>query len=239
MLKFENVSKIFGNVDALKDVSFEVEEGDFVFLTGPSGAGKTTVLRLILKELEPTSGKILVNSKNLKDIKSKNLPAYRQRIGVIYQDYKLIQDKTVGENIEVALAITGLPQKEWEPRVTHVLSLVGLKHREATFPAQLSGGELQRVALARALVVNPLLILADEPTGNLDWDTSLKIMELFMKINEEGKTILMATHHKQLMSEYKKRVIKLDSGTVVNEKVKANKADKEPVKDIEQTETKE
>lgn len=209
MLSLKNVSKRFGNIIALDDVSFDVAEGEFVFLTGPSGAGKTTVLKLLFRELLPDSGDIVLNDQNIVELSKKKVPELRKKIGVVFQDFKLLPERTVRENIEVALAVVGLPQDEWKDRVNHVLNLINLLDRSELFPNQLSGGEMQRVSLARALVVNPQIILADEPTGNLDWETAKDLMDLFLKVNEEGKTIMMATHHQGLIDKIDKRVIRL------------------------------
>ena len=214
MIKFENVSKSFGSIVALSNVSFEIKEGEFVFLTGPSGAGKTTILKMILREYLPDSGKVYFDKEDITQIKEKDVPLLRQKIGIVFQDFKVLPERTVAENVEVALAVTGVEENEWEKRVDHVLKLVGLSERANLFPSQLSGGELQRVSLARALVVNPKLILADEPTGNLDWDTAAGIMELLEKINKEGKTIIMATHHQGLIKHSKHRSVELKEGKV-------------------------
>ena len=220
MLEFKNVTKSFGSVAAIKDVSFKVDEGEFVFITGPSGAGKTTLLRLILRELMPEEGKIILDEIDITKLRKKDVPKLRQNIGTIFQDFKVLPERTVRENVEVALAVIKLPSEEWQSRTEHVLKLVGLLERADLFPSQLSGGELQRVSMARALVVNPKLILADEPTGNLDWETADKIMELFEKINKEGKTIIMATHHKIIIDKMGKRVIDLKDGEMQKGKVK-------------------
>jgi len=230
MLSLKNVSKRFGSIVALDDLSFEVAEGEFVFLTGPSGAGKTTVLKLLLRELLPDSGDIVLNNQNIVELSKKKVPALRKKIGVVFQDFKLLPERTVRENIEVALAVVGLPQNEWRDRVNHVLNLINLLDRSELFPNQLSGGEMQRVSLARALVVNPDIILADEPTGNLDWDTAKELMDLFVKVNEEGKTIMMATHHQILIDEMDKRVIELRKPT---------RAKKEQTEEIEAKKTEE
>jgi cell division transport system ATP-binding protein len=214
MLKLENVTKSFGSITALSDVSFEMDEGEFVFITGPSGAGKTTLLRLILCELKPDKGKVSLDDQEISSIGKNEVPKLRQNIGVVFQDYKVLPEKTLKENVELALAVTGVKQEEWEKRVDHVLELVGLIKRADLFPSQLSGGELQRVSLARALIVNPKIILADEPTGNIDWETADKIMELFDKVNKEGKTILVATHHKGIVDKMAKRVIKIREGKI-------------------------
>ncbi|HKC05212.1 MAG TPA: cell division ATP-binding protein FtsE [Patescibacteria group bacterium] len=215
MLKFKNVTKKFGGMIALDNVSFEVEKGEFVFITGPSGAGKTTILKLILGEMKPDSGEVVVDGNDMRNLSDKDLPRFRQTIGTVFQDFKVLPERTVSENVEVALAVIGLPESDWSERMKHVLKLVGLSRQEHLFPSQLSGGELQRVSLARALVVNPKIILADEPTGNLDWDTSDSVMNLFEKINKEGKTIIMATHNQEIVKKLKKRVIHLVGGKVV------------------------
>jgi cell division transport system ATP-binding protein len=210
LISFKDVAKSYGSVIALDDVSFEIKKGEFVFITGPSGAGKTTILKLILGEIIPSKGEVRVDNLNIVNLNDKNIPSYRQKIGVIFQDFKVLPDRTVFENVAVALAVIGLPESEWEDRVKHVLKLVGLNRQINSFPSQLSGGELQRVSLARALAVNPKIVLADEPTGNLDWDTSDALMKLLEKVNEEGKTIIMATHNIEIVNKYKKRVIHID-----------------------------
>lgn len=235
MLTFKNVSKSFGEIKALKNISFEVKKGDFVFLTGPSGAGKTTLLKLITREYFPDSGEIIFDGVNTSNLDEKNIPLLRQRIGVVFQDMKILPERTVGENVSVALAVIDVPEHDWEGRVNQILKLVGLEHKAKVFPAQLSGGELQRVSLARALVVNPKLILADEPTGNLDWETSEGIMELLEKINKEGKTIIMATHNKLIVEKMAKRVIEIKAGEIIKggsteKKEKPATEEKEPKK---------
>lgn len=214
MIAFQNVSKSFGKIKSLGGASFSIKDGEFVFLTGPSGAGKTTILKLIIKEYMPDSGKIFFNSDDITHLSDKEIPILRQQMGVVFQDFKVLPERTVSENVAVALAVSSIPQEEWNERVVHVLKLVGLNSRYKLFPSQLSGGELQRVSLARALVVNPKLILADEPTGNLDWKTAEGIMELLEKINKEGKTIIMATHHEGIIKHAKHRVIKIENGKV-------------------------
>lgn len=214
IVEFKKVSKKFGSIIALQDVSFEIEKGDFVFITGPSGAGKSTILKLILGELTPTGGEVLIDGINVGHLETSHLPKYRQKIGVVFQDFRVLTERTVKENVEIALAVIGIDQSQWESRINQVLKLVGLDKRANHFPSQLSGGELQRVSLARGLVVNPVLILADEPTGNLDWETADAIMELLEKINKEGKTIIMATHNKEIIEKYKKREIKLKEGKI-------------------------
>lgn len=215
MIKFEKVSKSFGSIVALSDISFEVKEGEFIFLVGPSGAGKTTILKMILREYLPDSGKVFFDKDDITKLQNKEVPLLRQKIGIVFQDYKVLPERTVAENVEIALAVTGIDESEWERRVSHVLKLVKLTERADLFPSQLSGGELQRVSLARALVVNPKIILADEPTGNLDWDTAAGIMDLLEKVNKEGKTIIMATHHQGLIKHAKHRSVELKEGKIV------------------------
>ena len=214
MVKFKDVTKRFGAVTALNDVSFTVDKGEFVFITGPSGSGKTTILKLVLGEIMPSSGEVIVDGTNLHTSKSPDIPLFRQKIGTVFQDFKVLPERTVTENVEVALAVIGLPETQWNERVKHVLNLAGLGKQANLFPAQLSGGELQRTSLARALAVNPKLLLADEPTGNLDWETSDSIMKLFEKINSEGKTIIMATHNLDVIKKYKKRIIHIVGGRI-------------------------
>ncbi len=215
LLEFKNVSKSFGGVRALTDVSFSVGKGEFVFIVGASGAGKTTLLRLLIAEYKPTSGTIIFDGRDLSKVKRSDVPYLRQRIGAVFQDFKLLKERSIRENIEVALDVVGVDKKEWVARVDQVLKLVGLSHRSELFPLQLSGGELQRVAIARALVVNPQLIFADEPTGNLDWETAGTIMDLLAKINKEGKTVIVTSHNKEIVDRMKKRVIVLKDGKIV------------------------
>ncbi|MFH1863400.1 MAG: ATP-binding cassette domain-containing protein [bacterium] len=209
MIKFKNVTKTFGDVVALKDVSFEVEKGEFLFITGPSGSGKTTILKLILKEILPDAGKIFFGTQDIENISDKELPLYRRKIGCVFQDFKVLPEKTVEENIQIALAAIGVPEDKWEKRIDEVLKASGIEKRADFFPLQLSGGELQRVSFARALAVKPELILADEPTGNLDWDTAKEMMDLFEKISKEGITVIVATHNSLIIDKIKKREIKI------------------------------
>ncbi len=217
VIEFKDVTKKFGSVLALDKVSFKVGNDEFVFITGPSGSGRTTILKLILGEIVADGGEVLIDGVNVKNIKSKDLPFFRQKIGIVFQDFKVLPERTVGENVEVALAVIGIPQSQWPERVKHVLKLAGLNRQENHFPSQLSGGELQRVSLARALSVNPKLLLADEPTGNLDWENSDSIVKLFDRVNKEGKTVMMATHNVEILKKYKKREIRLQNGRVVND----------------------
>ncbi|MBI4058878.1 ATP-binding cassette domain-containing protein [Candidatus Microgenomates bacterium] len=217
MVKFAGATKKFGKILALDNVSFEVAGGEFVFITGPSGSGKTTVLRLILRDLQPDQGEILFDNKKLSDLKSDLIPLYRRHLGVVFQDFKLLPDRTVGENVMLALAVLGLPLAKQEHTATEVLSYVGLGDRANFFPAQLAGGELQRAVIARAIATRPKLLLADEPTGNLDPETAWNIMQIFEKINQDGTTIMMATHNHDIVDKMKKRVISLKSGKIVRD----------------------
>ena len=230
MLKVNNISKSYGRIKALDDISFEVGKGDFVFIIGPSGAGKTTLLNLILRKFLPTKGEILLDGEDITQIPDSEIPQLRQKIGVVFQDFKVLPQRTVRENVEVALAVKGVSEDEWQKRVDQVLELVGLRDRADLFPSQLSGGELQRVSLARALAVDPDIILADEPTGNLDWETADEIVELFEKVNKDGKTIIMATHHKAIVDKLDKRIIELKKGKNEKEQKKENKSKKKKKK---------
>lgn len=217
MIKFERVSKKFGDIVALRSVSFEIKPGEFVFITGPSGAGKTTIVRLILKEILPSEGKIEVFGEDFEKLPSKKLPQYRQKLGVVFQDYKLLGDRTVFENVALPLEVEKKEKKEIEKTVKEVLELVGLLDRQDLFPLQLAGGELQRTCLARAVAGNPKILIADEPTGNLDPTTSWQIVKLLKKINKMGTTVIMATHNVDIVDSLKERVIKIDKGEVLKD----------------------
>ena len=228
MIEFNNVSKIYNNnVKALSDVSVKIDSGDFVFLVGPSGSGKSTFIKMLLKEIEPTMGNITVADKKLSEIKRNQIPYYRRKIGMVFQDFRLIPTLNVYENIvfpveldgnvAFAMRVVEASQKEIRKRVPMVLSLVGLSHKYKMFPNELSGGEQQRVSLARAIVNNPSVLIADEPTGNLDPDTAKEIMELLEDINRSGTTIVMATHAKDIVDSMKKRVIAIEKGSIVRD----------------------
>ena len=228
MIEFKNVSKIYdNNVKALSDVSVNIEAGEFVFLVGASGAGKSTFIKMLLKEVEPTSGEIIVADKNLADIKRKQIPYYRRKIGMVYQDFRLIPNLNVYENVAFAMKVVEASPKDIRRRVPMVLSLVGLSHKYKMFPHELSGGEQQRVSLARAIVNNPSVLIADEPTGNLDPDTASEIMGLLDDINKSGTTILMATHAQDIVNDMKKRVIAMERGEIVRDEKKGRYNDED------------
>lgn len=216
-IKFDKATKKFGQITALDEISFEIEEGEFVFLTGPSGAGKTTIIKLVLREFLPTSGSVQIDTLDLNKLSSKKLHKLRQKIGVVFQDFKLLTDRTVFENVALPLDLLSKGEKEVEKEVKEILDLVGLSERAHLFPAQLAGGELQRVCLARAVVSKPKILLADEPTGNLDPATSWQIVNLLKKINKMGTTILMATHNVDIVNSLSERVINVEKGKVSKE----------------------
>ena len=221
MIALDNVTKTYpGNVQALRGISLRVEKGEFVFVVGESGSGKTTLFKLLLKELEPTSGTIYINNKNLGKLRRKRVPILRRGIGVVFQDFRLLKDRTVYENIAFAQRVVGVPARNIRKNVMAVLALVGLTDKAKSRPDELSGGEQQRVALARALVNNPPLLLADEPTGNLDPKNSWEIMKLLEAINMRGTTVLVVTHNKEIVERMKKRVISMDKGLIVNDEKK-------------------
>jgi len=221
MVSARSLTKKFGDIIALHDVSFSIDPGEFVFLTGPSGSGKTTLLRLILRELKFDSGQLVVENKDLSKIKNKELPGFRRMIGTVFQDYKLLTDRNVFENISLPLEVRGIKSADIKSAVKLALEMVGLANRAALFPSQLSGGELQRTAIARAIVAKPRMILADEPTGNLDPKTAREIVKLLKDIHTELKTtILMATHNAEIVDHYSQRVINLTQGKLVSDNPK-------------------
>ena len=218
MIRLRDIHKEYPNgTKALKGVSMQIDDGDFVFLVGPSGSGKSTIIKLITAESAPTKGKLMVNGYNLNDISEKQIPLLRRTIGVVFQDFRLIEKKTVFENIEVAMRAVGATTSEIRRRIPYVLGLVGLTGKSRQLPTQLSGGEQQRVAIARALANNPSVIIADDPTGNLDPARSLEIMSLLEKINDMGTTILVVTHERELVNRFGKRVVAIESGRIISD----------------------
>lgn len=218
MIEFTDVVKSYseGN-QALKGVSFQIEDGEFVYLVGPSGSGKSTIIRMITGELRPTEGQVHVNGYSLEKIRRRELPYMRRTVGVVFQDFRLIQDMTVYENVAFAMRVVGAKDKEIKARVPYVLELVGLGDKVNRHPKELSGGEQQRLAIARALVNNPSTIIADEPTGNLDPAMAMEIMTLLQEINNLGTTLLVVTHAKELVEHFQKRVIAIDEGLLVSD----------------------
>ena len=219
MVQMNNVRKVYesSNTVALDGVSLTINDGEFVFLVGPSGSGKTTIMKLITGEIRPTSGQIIVNDFDMGTIKRRKLPKVRRTLGVIFQDYRLIENMNVYDNVAFAMRVVGAANADIKKRVPYILELVGLEGREKRMPNELSGGEQQRVAIARALVNSPRMIVADEPTGNLDPVRSLELMLLFEKINEMGTTVMVVTHEKDLVNAFSKRVITIDGGHMISD----------------------
>lgn len=218
MILFDDVYKNYPNgTNALNGVSFEIQDGEFVFIIGPSGAGKSTVIKLLLREERHSSGKIIVNDFNLNKMKNGKIPMLRRSMGVVFQDFRLIETMTVYENVAFAMRVIGCSNKTIRRRVPYVLGIVGLGHKSKNYPKELSGGEQQRVALARALVNNPKTIIADEPTGNVDPALAREIMELLIEINKMGTTVIVITHDQKLVDEFNKRVIALKGGQIISD----------------------
>jgi cell division transport system ATP-binding protein len=218
MIVFELVTKVYEpNVVALREASFVIEKGEFVFLVGPSGSGKSTIMRLLLKEMDPTGGRIIVGGRELARLKGSKVPMLRRNIGCVFQDFKLLTDRTAYENVAYALKVQGQSKREIRSKVPEILALVGLGAKMNNHPHELSGGEQQRVSIARAFVNHPPLLICDEPTGNLDPDTSVGIMQLLYRINRTGTTVVMATHDREMVDKMRKRVIALEEGTVIRD----------------------
>ncbi len=218
VIEFVNVSKVYKTgTHALNNFSIHIERGEFVFVVGPSGSGKSTFIKLLMREEKPTSGEIRVNGQNIVKLKRRKVPYFRRSLGVVFQDFRLIPNMNVYDNVAFALRVTNVAGKEIRNRVPYILGLVGLASKARSLPEHLSGGEQQRVALARALVNNPLLIIADEPTGNIDPDLSFEIVDLLSEINKLGTTVVMVTHEHDLVREFNHRVITIDEGTVVSD----------------------
>lgn len=221
MIIAKDVGKVYeeGN-RALHDVNFMVEKGEFVFLVGASGAGKSTLIKMFLREICPSEGEFIVNNVNISKITHREIPYFRRSLGVVFQDFRLLEDKTVYENIEFAMIVVGTPKRVRRKKIPNILSQVGLAGRAKAYPSQLSGGEKQRVAIARAIVNNPGVLIADEPTGNLDPETAWEIMALLEEINHKGTTVIVATHAKDIVDSMKKRVIAIENGTIVRDEEK-------------------
>ncbi|MGI6485992.1 MAG: cell division ATP-binding protein FtsE [Thermoanaerobacterales bacterium] len=218
MIEMYRVTKIYqGGISALKDINLKVAKGEFIFIVGPSGAGKSTLIKLLFREELPTRGQIFFAGKNVTRLKAREIPHLRRRIGIVFQDFRLLPEKTVYENVAFAMQVVEASRRDIKKRVPHVLEMVGLSHKLKAKPAELSGGEQQRVALARALVNNPDVLVADEPTGNLDPDTSWEIMKLLNEVNKRGTTVVVATHARDLVDALRKRVLQLDKGSLVRD----------------------
>ena len=218
MIEFRNVSKKYDTgTEAIHNISFKINKGEFAFLVGSSGSGKSTIIKLILKEEEPTSGNIIINGKDTTFLKPSRVPFLRRSMGIVFQDFRLLPDKTVYENVAFAMYVVKATPKHIRRQVPMVLSLVGLANKAKVYPNELSGGEQQRVALARAIVNNPSMLIADEPTGNLDPNTAWDIMELLNDINLRGTTVVVATHAKDIVDKMNKRVIRIDQGNIVRD----------------------
>ncbi len=219
MIKVEKVTKIYDNgATAINNISLNINKGEFVFIIGSSGSGKSTFMKMLLKEVEPTKGKIIIDGMNIGEIKRKEIPFLRRKMGVVFQDFRLLPSKTVFENIAFALQVTEAPPKAIRRNVPAILAMVGLTHKAKVYPNELSGGEQQRVALARAIINKPPILLADEPTGNLDPETAWEIMELLKEINARGTTVVIATHARDIVDEMKKRVITIQKGVILSDK---------------------
>ena len=216
MIEFISVTKKYPNGQiALDDINFKIEPGEFTFIVGPSGAGKSSLLKLLTREISPTSGKILINGEDIARIPVAKIPALRRRIGTVFQDFRLLLSRTVFENVAVPLEVRSIKESEVEKEVSSALEKVGLLEKADSFPVQLSGGEVQRTAIARAIIAKPEILLADEPTGDLDPETARGVVELLEKINKEGKTtVIMATHNQSIVNHFKKRVVRLKSGKI-------------------------
>jgi cell division transport system ATP-binding protein len=226
MIRFDNVTKVYGrDVMALERVNLEIERGEFVFLVGASGSGKSTLVRLILKEIEPSAGAIYVNGTRLSSVPRRKVPRLRRGIGCVFQDFKLLPNKTAAQNVAYAMEVTGQGRRAIRTKVPQILDLVGLSGKMNKYPDELSGGEQQRVSIARAFVSQPPILVADEPTGNLDPNTSVGIMQLLHRINRIGTTVVVATHDREMVDVMRKRVVALEGGRIVRDKVKGAYAD--------------
>ena len=221
MIIMNNISKRYPNGSvALTNINVHISKGEFVFVVGPSGAGKSTFIKMLFREVLPSSGELFVNGRNVVAMERAEVPYLRRSLGIVFQDYRLLPQKTVHDNVAFAMEVIEAPYREIQKRVNHVLDLVGLRHKARVYPGELSVGEQQRIAIARAIVNNPVLLIADEPTGNLDPETSWDIMKIFSRVNRNGTTIIMATHDKDIVDSMNKRVIAVENGTIVRDEVK-------------------
>ncbi|MBI4037258.1 cell division ATP-binding protein FtsE [Candidatus Daviesbacteria bacterium] len=219
MISFQNVTKKFSStITALEDINLEVKNGEFVFLVGPSGAGKSTLLRLLAKEYSPTTGKILVDDVDITKLKPEELPVFRRKVGFVFQDFKLLDDRTVSENVALSLQVRNTPEPEIAKEVERTLKLFEIWERKNLFPRQLSGGEAQRTAIARAIIGKPEVLLADEPTGDLDPQTAWSVLQLLAEINSWGTTVIMATHNKEIVDNQRRRVVSIKQGKVIRDR---------------------
>ena len=226
MIRFSKVTKVYGtDTVALERLNLEIDQGEFVFLVGPSGSGKSTMVRLMLKQMEPSAGAIFVNGTRLSSVPRRRIPQLRREIGCVFQDFKLLPNKTAAENVAYAMEVTGQRRRVIQTKVPQILDLVGLSGKMDKFPEMLSGGEQQRVSIARAFVSQPPILVADEPTGNLDPNTSVGIMQLLHRINRTGTTVVVATHDREMVDVMRKRVVALEGGRIVRDKVKGAYAD--------------
>ena len=229
MIKFIGVSKDYKNgVNALSNINVHISKGEFVYLVGSSGAGKSTLIKLLLKEVEPTSGRIFLKDNEITKVRNRRIPYIRRDIGVVFQDFRLLPNKTVYENVAFAMEILGTHPKDIRRRVPMILSMVDLSRKASSYPEQLSGGEQQRVSIARAIVNNPPVLIADEPTGNLDPETAWEIMQALMDINARGTTIIMATHAREIVNSMRKRVLALENGRLVRDEERGGYSDEIP-----------
>lgn len=230
MIHLKDVTKIYkeNKVLALDKVSLDIKRGEFVFIVGTSGSGKSTLMKLLMHEEVATSGSVVVNGKDVTKLKAKEVPYLRRKLGVIFQDYRLLEDKTVYENVAFAMQVIEAPRRIMQRSVNTVLEIVGLRDKIKSFPAQLSGGEQQRVAIARAIVNDPRIVIADEPTGNLDPETSWDIMDIFQRINAAGTTIVMATHDKTIVDQMQRRVIEIAGGKIIRDEARGAYSEEEP-----------
>jgi cell division transport system ATP-binding protein len=219
MISFDKVSKIYEkDWVALQDLTFTIDKGEFVFICGPTGAGKTTLLKMVYKDVEPSRGTIKVLNQNLRDIKKNDIPGFRRKIGVVFQDFKLLQDRTLEENVAFSLEVTNTPPREVRKKLMEILTYLRLSHKKYAYPYQLSGGEQQKVAIARALVRDPYILLADEPTGNLDAKSSEDITNILLDVNYRGTTVVMATHSISLVKKMRKRMLRIEDCRIVQDK---------------------